>query len=140
MTPTLRSHNNSRCTHLQTTPTGKVFKGKKMPGRMGTDRVTVQMQRVMKIDRGRDLIYVRGQVPGQRGGWVRVSDACKGNKLGQELCDKVNEVNGGEVYDGVPYPIFKREEGVDGCGMPGFELLAPAVEENPIVYGGGPMN
>lgn len=39
---------------------GRVFKGKKMAGRMGHERVTVQNLRVVKIDRGRNLIYLKG--------------------------------------------------------------------------------
>ena len=57
---------------------GKVFKGKKMPGRMGTDRITVQNLRVLKIDVTRNLLYVKGAVPGQKGAFLRVTDAVKG--------------------------------------------------------------
>ena len=46
---------------------GKVFKGKKMPGRMGSDRVTVQNLHILKIDVTRNLIYVKGAIPGQKG-------------------------------------------------------------------------
>ena len=116
---------------------GRVFKGKKMPGRMGGKQRTVQMQQVMKVDRGRDLIYVRGIVPGNKGGWVRVSDANKGNRLSHSLATKVDELAGAAVYGGeVPYPLFMRERGVDGCGLPGFEIEAPVRDDNPIVYEG----
>ncbi|GMI22314.1 hypothetical protein TeGR_g10953 [Tetraparma gracilis] len=115
---------------------GRVWKGKKMPGRMGGDTKTVQMQKVMKIDRGRDLIYVKGQVPGNKGGWVVVKDAIKGNQLSHDLCGKVNEICGEDVYEGVPFPLFQRRE-VDGCGLPGYELHAPAKDENPIDYENG---
>lgn len=57
---------------------GRVFKGKKMPGRMGSERVTVQNQKVIKIDPARELLYVQGAVPGSAGGFVRVTDAVKG--------------------------------------------------------------
>ena len=57
---------------------GRVFKGKKMPGHMGVDRVTVQSLVVYKVDAARDLVYVKGHVPGNNGGWVRISDATKG--------------------------------------------------------------
>ena len=57
---------------------GRVFKGKKMPGRLGTDRITVQNLKIMKIDPERDLIYVKGAVPGNAGGFLRVTDAVKG--------------------------------------------------------------
>ena len=46
---------------------GKVFKGKKMPGRMGSDRKTLQNLRILKIDVNRNLLFVKGAVPGQKG-------------------------------------------------------------------------
>ncbi|NAZ35834.1 50S ribosomal protein L3 [Rubellimicrobium sp. CFH 75288] len=56
---------------------GKVFKGKKMAGHMGTTRVTTQNLQVVKVDSGRGLIMVKGAVPGNKGGWVTVKDAVK---------------------------------------------------------------
>merc|ERR1711982_316442 len=60
---------------------GRVFKGKKMPGRMGCDRVTVQNLRIVKIDRGRNLIYVRGPIPGNKGCFVEIKDAIRSHCL-----------------------------------------------------------
>jgi large subunit ribosomal protein L3 len=57
---------------------GRVFKGKKMPGRMGTDRITVQNLKIIKIDPSRELLYVYGAVPGNKGVFVRITDAMKG--------------------------------------------------------------
>lgn len=57
---------------------GRVFKNKKMAGRMGSERVTVQNLRVLKIDPSRDLIYVKGAVPGNSGVFLRIVDAVKG--------------------------------------------------------------
>ena len=45
----------------------KVFKGKKMPGRMGTERITVKNLEIMKIDPENNLLAVKGAVPGRRG-------------------------------------------------------------------------
>ena len=56
---------------------GRVFKGKKMAGRMGGERTTVQNCWLYKIDTERQLLYVKGQVPGPTGQWVRVTDAKK---------------------------------------------------------------
>jgi large subunit ribosomal protein L3 len=56
---------------------GKVFKGKKMAGHMGSVRVTVQNLEVVKTDADRGLIMVKGAVPGSKGGWVTVRDAAK---------------------------------------------------------------
>ena len=54
---------------------GKVFKGKKMAGHMGDERVTTQNLVVVKTDVERGLVMVRGAVPGSKGGWVLVRDA-----------------------------------------------------------------
>ena len=56
---------------------GKVFKGKKMAGHMGAERVTVQNLTVVRTDAENGLILVRGAVPGHKGTWLRVSDAVK---------------------------------------------------------------
>jgi large subunit ribosomal protein L3 len=45
----------------------RVIKGRKMPGRMGTERVSVKNLKVVKVDLGNNLIAVRGAVPGRRG-------------------------------------------------------------------------
>lgn len=51
-----------------------------MAGRMGSDRVTVQNMEVLKIDPARDLLYVKGGVPGNSGVFVRIVDAVKGKE------------------------------------------------------------
>ncbi len=56
---------------------GKVFKGKKMAGHMGDDRVTTQNLVVVKADVERGLLLIRGAVPGSKGGWVLVRDSVK---------------------------------------------------------------
>ncbi|MGI9425853.1 MAG: 50S ribosomal protein L3 [Hyphomicrobiaceae bacterium] len=56
---------------------GKVFKGKKMAGHMGAERVTTQNLEVVKTDVDRGLVMIKGAVPGNKGGWVLVRDAVK---------------------------------------------------------------
>jgi len=56
---------------------GKVFKGKKMAGHMGAARVTTQNLEVVKTDADRGLVFIKGAVPGSKGGWVTVKDAVK---------------------------------------------------------------
>jgi len=56
---------------------GKVFKGKKMAGHMGAERVTTQNLEVVATDPAEGLILIRGAVPGSKGGYVLVSDALK---------------------------------------------------------------
>ncbi|MEM8792546.1 MAG: 50S ribosomal protein L3 [Pseudomonadota bacterium] len=56
---------------------GRVFKGKKMAGHMGSVRVTTQNLQVMKTDAERGIIMIKGSVPGSKGGWVTIKDATK---------------------------------------------------------------
>ena len=56
---------------------GKVFKGKNMAGHMGSVRVTTQNLEVVKTDAERGLVFIKGAVPGSKGGWVTVKDAVK---------------------------------------------------------------
>lgn len=58
-----------------TTTPGRTFKGQKMAGRMGNDRVTAQNLEVVVIDAERNLLAVRGSVPGANGGIVVVKPA-----------------------------------------------------------------
>lgn len=59
-----------------TTP-GRVFKGARGPGHMGFDRVTVQNLSVVLVDSERNLLGVRGAVPGPKGGLVLIREARK---------------------------------------------------------------
>ena len=56
---------------------GKTFKGKKMAGHYGAERVTTQNLEVVRTDADRGLILVRGAVPGAKGGWVMIRDAIR---------------------------------------------------------------
>jgi len=56
---------------------GKVFKGKKMAGHLGAERVTVQNLEVVATDAEEGLILVKGGVPGAKGTWIRVTDSTK---------------------------------------------------------------
>ncbi len=59
---------------------GKVFKGKKMAGHMGNCRVTVQNLEVVRVDAERNLLLVKGAVPGARGGDLLVCPAVKASR------------------------------------------------------------
>jgi large subunit ribosomal protein L3 len=81
---------------------GKVFKGKKMAGHMGDERVTAQNLKVVKTDAGRGLIMVEGAVPGAKGGWIFVRDAVKR-----------------KLPDGEPTPgAVKKREGGSAAAAP----------------------
>lgn len=62
------------------TSPGRVFKGKKQPGHMGRDKVTVQNLDVVRVDSERNLLLVKGAVPGPKGGLVIVKGTVKSGK------------------------------------------------------------
>ncbi len=72
---------------------GKVFKGKKMAGHMGAARVTTQNLEVVRTDAERGLVFIKGAVPGAKGGWVTVKDAVKS-----------------KLPEGVPFPAAIKSD------------------------------
>ena len=60
-----------------TSSTARVFKGTRMAGRYGNDRQTVQNLKIVRIDAERNLIAVKGAVPGRKGGLVIIRNAVK---------------------------------------------------------------
>lgn len=56
---------------------GKVLKGKKLPGRMGAEKVTVQNVSVFRVDTERNLILIKGGIPGSKGSLVFIKSAVK---------------------------------------------------------------
>ena len=65
---------------LGATGASRVFKGRKLPGRMGGEQVTIQGLRVVRVDPERNLLLVRGSVPGPNGGLVLVRPTIKNKK------------------------------------------------------------
>ena len=55
----------------------RVFKGKKLPGHLGAERVTIQNLTVVKVDPENNLIAIKGAVPGPKGAVVCISDSVK---------------------------------------------------------------
>ena len=76
------THGNSRSHRVlgsigQCQSPGRVFKGKKMAGHMGAERVTVQNLEIVRVDAERNLLLVKGAIPGAPGGDVIVRPAVK---------------------------------------------------------------
>lgn len=70
------SHRAIGSTGQNQTP-GRVFKGKKMAGQMGNKRVTAQNLDVVKVDADRNLLLIKGAIPGANGGNVTITSAEK---------------------------------------------------------------
>lgn len=60
-----------------TTSPGRVFKGKKLPGHMGKDTITVQNLEIIKVDMDKEVVLVKGSVPGRKNSLVRIRSAVK---------------------------------------------------------------
>ena len=97
---------------------GKVWKGKKMAGHMGDVKRTVQNIKVHAVDADRGLVLVRGSVPGAKGGFVRISDACKE-----------------PVPENAPYPCGCVMDG--GSGQPSQDQIQDAQAQATVPNSGG---
>ena len=60
-----------------TSTPGRVFKGKKLPGHMGVDTITIQNLKVVKVDLDKNVILVKGSVPGNKGSILKIKDSVK---------------------------------------------------------------
>ena len=69
---------------------GKVFKGKKMAGRLGNKKVTIQNLKILNIDTVNNLIILKGAVPGHKGSIIKIVDAVK-KKQNISLNENVNQ-------------------------------------------------
>jgi len=56
---------------------GRVMKGKKLPGHMGVQKVTIQNLEIVKVDAENDLILIKGAIPGNKGGLVTIRNSVK---------------------------------------------------------------
>ena len=63
-----------------TSTPGRVFKGKKLPGHMGVDTVTIQNLQIVKIDLDKNAILVKGSVPGNKGSILKIRNTVKTSK------------------------------------------------------------
>ncbi|KAL2160051.1 hypothetical protein VTH06DRAFT_1706 [Thermothelomyces fergusii] len=70
----------------------RVLPGKKMPGRMGGERVTVQNLPVLMVDNELGIVVVKGCVAGPKGGVVMVQDACKKDPPPREFIDRARRL------------------------------------------------
>jgi len=91
---------------------GRVFKNKKMAGHMGARNRTQQNLEIVRTDAERGLLFVKGSVPGSKGGWLIVRDAVKIDRHAE-----------------APYPVAARTAQVDAPVEPQVEV-APAADAN----------
>ena len=59
---------------------GRVFKGKRLPGHMGVERVTIQNLTVVRVDAEKNIMLIKGGLPGPKGGLLIIKDTVKGRR------------------------------------------------------------
>jgi len=74
-----RNHRKPGSIGQSATP-ARVWKGKKLPGRMGGARVTVKDLSVVRADSSKNILLIRGAVPGASNGYLLITDAVRGSK------------------------------------------------------------
>ena len=75
----IKRHGQSRgpMGHGSTSTPGRVFKGKKLPGHMGMETVTIQNLEVVRVDLDKNVILVKGSVPGNKGAILKIRNSVK---------------------------------------------------------------
>ena len=85
-----RSHRAIGATGQCQTP-GRVFKGKKMAGHMGDETITQECLKIITVDSVRNLLLVKGSIPGAKKGFVKVILSNKKNKINEKINEKVSK-------------------------------------------------
>ncbi|MEM8919402.1 MAG: 50S ribosomal protein L3 [Pseudomonadota bacterium] len=111
---------------------GKVFKGKKMAGHMGARNRTQQNLEVVRTDAARGLIFVRGSVPGAKGGWLLVKDAVKvpapeGVPFPGAMRRNADET----ATEDAPAGMIEADAAIEAPAGPTDEEIAAAAAETP---------
>jgi len=109
------SHRSIGSTGCRQDP-GRVFKNKKMPGRMGGTRATKQNNKLYKIDCVNNLLFIQGTVPGNKGNYVIVKDAVK---------------KAWNPATPPPFPTFQPKEGDEQVE----EIVCAPAEADPFAFG-----
>lgn len=90
------SHGNSKAhrkpgsTGMAQDP-GRVFPGKRMSGHLGNEKCTTQNLVILKIDVERNLLLIKGSIPGSKGGSVLIKHSVKNSACAGDLSEKVNK-------------------------------------------------
>ena len=69
-----------------TSTPGRVFKGKKLPGHMGSQTITIQNLEVVRVDLDKNVILVKGSVPGAKGAILKLKTSVKSKLGGKDKC------------------------------------------------------
>ena len=87
---------------------GRVFKGKKMAGQMGNSQVTEECLEILSVDSERNLLLVKGAIPGSKNGFVRVFLSDKKNTVNTKITKQLSENQVVEA-EAVETPVVEAE-------------------------------
>ena len=78
---------------------GRVFKGKKMAGQMGNEQVTQECLEVLRVDSERNLLLIKGAIPGAKNGFVKVILSDKKNSVNAQISKQLAEENAAKAQE-----------------------------------------
>jgi len=78
---------------------GRVFKGKKMAGQMGNEQVTEECLEVIRVDNERNLLLVKGAIPGSKNGFVKVFFSNKKNSVNAQISKQLSEEKAAKIIE-----------------------------------------
>jgi len=78
---------------------GRVFKGKKMAGQMGNAQVTEECLEILRVDNDRNLLLVKGAIPGSKNGFVKVFLSDKKNNINSKISKELSEKQAADLAE-----------------------------------------
>ena len=78
---------------------GRVFKGKKMAGQMGNEQVTEECLEILRVDSERNLLLIKGAIPGAKNSFVKVILSDKKNSVNSQITKQLTEENAAKVQE-----------------------------------------
>ncbi len=76
---------------------GRVFKGKKMAGHMGDEQITEECLEVVKVDSDKNLLLLKGAIPGAKRGFVKVTLSAKKDKINSDISKQIKQQKAAEL-------------------------------------------